>query len=349
MAGGWVAAGSVGAAIIGGVLQGDAAKSAANTQAQAQLNAAKIAAEAARFKPVGVTGNATDYYGNTTWGGADGTTPTTNLSDTALAQRNQLAGYAQRGLDQYGSAFDQSQQLGKAGQGMMSLGQSYLQQDPQAQAAQYMSQQQALLAPGREQALAALHNQQQQTGRAGLALGATSAEAGGMMATNPEMAALYNANHMQDLQLAAQSQQGGMQNAQFGQGMITAGAGAYDQMYNMQNKAFSPYQTAQGGVDQINQLGQGQMVTGMNIGGRQSQAGAVQGQILQAGGNAAANSMFNANAYSPWGNALSGAGQALGQYAQSSSQPQWHADKPFVYDSNGVKATLTGGTTFDGN
>jgi hypothetical protein len=134
--------------------------------------------------------------------------------------------------------------------------------------------------------------------------------------------------------------------------MITAGAGAYDQMYNMQNKAFSPYQTAQGGVDQLNQLGQGQMITGMNIGGRQSQAGAVQGQILQAGGNAAANSMFNANAYSPWGDALSGASKALGQYSQnmsSAQHPQWNADKPFVYDSNGVKATLTGGTTFNGN
>jgi len=44
-----------GANIVGGVMAGDAAKSAANTSAQAQLEAARIAADAARFRPIGTT------------------------------------------------------------------------------------------------------------------------------------------------------------------------------------------------------------------------------------------------------------------------------------------------------
>ena len=61
------------AAIIGsGYLQGQSAKNAANTSAQAQLQAAQIAADAAKFRPVGVTSRygtsqfTTDAQGNLT-------------------------------------------------------------------------------------------------------------------------------------------------------------------------------------------------------------------------------------------------------------------------------------------
>ena len=307
--------------IIGGMMQGNSARDASREQSQSQLESARIAANAARFTPVGVMGR----YGSSNFG-YDSTgrlnSAGYNLSPEALAQQNQLAGYTQRNLDQYGQAFDQSQALGQAGNSMFGLGQQYLGTSPQEQAQKYMSQQQGLLAGGREQQLAALRNQQQQTGRAGLATGATST---GMMATNPEMAAYYNSIAQQDANLAAQSTQGGMDYAKFGQGMMTAGAGAYDQMYGMQNNAYTPYQTAQSGVQGLEGQGQNMMNLGAKLGSSQAQAGAYQGGMLQAGGNAAANSMFNANAYSPWGNALSGSSQALGQYrtGQRQAQPQW--------------------------
>jgi hypothetical protein len=44
-----------GANIVGGVMAGNSARSAANTSAAAQLEAARIAADAAKFRPVGVT------------------------------------------------------------------------------------------------------------------------------------------------------------------------------------------------------------------------------------------------------------------------------------------------------
>ncbi len=46
---------SAGASLLGGFLQGEAAKDAAQTSAGAQTAAARIAAEEARFRPVGMT------------------------------------------------------------------------------------------------------------------------------------------------------------------------------------------------------------------------------------------------------------------------------------------------------
>jgi len=46
---------TAGASLLGGLIQGNAAKSAAKTQANAQLKAAQLAADEARFRPVGIT------------------------------------------------------------------------------------------------------------------------------------------------------------------------------------------------------------------------------------------------------------------------------------------------------
>jgi hypothetical protein len=79
--------------------------------------------------------------------------------------------------------------------------------DTQAVQQNYIAQQQGLLAPGREQQLAQLRNRQFQRGTTGLATGGTMAgyapNAQGLMATNPEMAAYYNAQAQQNAQLAA--------------------------------------------------------------------------------------------------------------------------------------------------
>ena len=72
---------------------------------------------------------------------------------------------------------------------------------------QYIAQQQGLLAPSREQQLSQLRNRQYQRGTTGLATGGTVAgyapNAAGLMATNPEMAAYYNALAREDATLSA--------------------------------------------------------------------------------------------------------------------------------------------------
>jgi len=51
----WGATALAGATVVSGYAQGKSAQNAANTSAQAQLQAAQIAADAARFRPVGIT------------------------------------------------------------------------------------------------------------------------------------------------------------------------------------------------------------------------------------------------------------------------------------------------------
>lgn len=120
----------------------------------------------------------------------------------------------------------QQLQPSQGAQAVTALGQQYLAQSPQEAAQRYMAQQQELLAPTRERQMAQLQNQLFQTGRGGLSVGATGARpsgAAGLGATSPEMEAYYNALAQQDAALAAQAQQAGQQQAQFGAGLLGTG------------------------------------------------------------------------------------------------------------------------------
>jgi len=100
-------------------------------------------------------------------------------------------------------------------------GAGYLAQSPEEARAEYIRTQQAVLAPGQEQQLAELRNQTFQTGRSGLAVGGT--QAGGLQATNPEMAAYYNSLANTNRQLAAGAEQAAQQRQTFGLGMLGQG------------------------------------------------------------------------------------------------------------------------------
>lgn len=297
--------------LAGGYMQGEAAKDAAETQANAQREAARIAAEAARFTPVGVTSR----FGSSQFG----YDPSGRLSSAGYtltpemrAYQDQMMGMLPQGLQQYQQAQGINQPLMQGAQGMFGLGQGYLATSPQEQAQKYMAEQQGLLAPGREQQLAQVRQGLFNTGRQGLAMGAT--DAGGMMATNPEMAAYYNAIAQQDAQLAAQSTQGGMDYAKFGAGMMGLGSQTMQDYYGNQVAAIQPWQTTMGLAQGVEGLGQGMMDVGAQLGGRQASAGAAQGGMLQSGMNLAAGSQAAANAYSPWANVLQGAGGMLQNY-----------------------------------
>lgn len=75
--------------------------------------------------------------------------------------------------------------------------------DTQAAAQRYVERQQALLRPERERQLAETREGLFRSGRGGLAV----AQGGNLQATNPEMAAYYNALAQQDAQLAANAEQ----------------------------------------------------------------------------------------------------------------------------------------------
>jgi hypothetical protein len=243
---------------------------ASNQAANATTNAANAAAQAAQFRPVGVTtrfGRSGFNYDPTT-GQLIGAGY--QAAPDVAAMREGLLGLAGTGLGQAQGAQAQQAGITQAGQGLFNLGQKYVAQTPEEQAKNWMTQQQQLLAPGREQQLANLTNQQQQQGRLGLATGGTAAGyttgGQGLQATNPQMAAYYNAMAQQDAQLGAQAQQAGMQQAQFGQGLMTGGLGLQNTGYGLQTSALAPYTNYMAGATGIENQALNAMTQGMGLG-----------------------------------------------------------------------------------
>ncbi|CAB4157801.1 hypothetical protein UFOVP678_48 [uncultured Caudovirales phage] len=158
-----------------------AIQSASQQSAQQQLEATRRAEAAASFRPVGVT----TAFGQSNFGFDPVTGQLTSAGYTATPE---VATQRQR---------------------LFTLGSEALPTttDTATLQQQYLEQQRGLLAPSREQQLAQLRNRQYQRGTTGLATGGTVAgyapNAAGLMATNPEMAAYYNALAREDATLAA--------------------------------------------------------------------------------------------------------------------------------------------------
>ena len=243
---------------------------ASNQAANATTNAAAQAAQAAQFRPVGVTtrfGKSGFQYDPTT---GQLTGAGYQVAPDVAAMREGLMGLAGTGIGQTQAQQAQQAGINQAGQGLFNLGQSYVGQNPQDVAQKYMAQQQQLLAPGREQQLANLTNQQQQQGRLGLATGGTSAGyaagAPGLQATNPQMAAYYNAMAQQDAQLGANAQTYGNQQVTFGQGLMNAGLGLQGTGYGLQTQALAPYTNYMAGATNLENQGLNALNQGSALG-----------------------------------------------------------------------------------
>jgi len=294
-----------GGQILGGLLGGSSARRAAQAQADAQIKAAQIAAEEARFRPEGIT---TRFCQSAFEYGPEGrvTGASYALRPEFAGMQERLLGLAGQGLTQAEMAPQQFAPLAGAGAGLFGLGQRYLAETPEQVAAKYMAGQQALLAPSRERQYAQLQNQLFQTGRGGLAVGATGMRPGGgagLGAANPELEAYYNAIAQQDAALAAQAQEAGQRQLAFGTGLFGTGAQLYDLYGRGQVGALAPYQAFLGGATGLEQLGQQPLELGSALGGRI--ANPTGANALYGGGMAAAQSMYGANAYNPFATALS--------------------------------------------
>jgi hypothetical protein len=186
---------------------------------------------------------------------------------------------------------------------LMGLGASYLAQTPEEVAQQYMSKQYDLLDPSRQRQLAGIRNQQFQTGRSGLSVGSTGLRpsgAQGLMGSNPELEAYYNALAQQDAQLAAQAQQAGQQ-------QVTFGTGLFGQAGQLENMAQQPFALSQGLAGQSSAAGARAGEIGLR--------GAVYGGALGTSAGATASPL--AYGLSGLGNPNSLLGGALGTYLTS--------------------------------
>jgi hypothetical protein len=186
---------------------------------------------------------------------------------------------------------------------LLSLGAGYLAQSPEEVAQKYMASQYDLLDPSRQRQLANIRNQQFQTGRGGLSVGSTGLRpsgAQGLMGSNPELEAYYNALAQQDAQLAAQAQQAGQQ-------QVTFGTGLFGEAGKLETMAQQPFTLSQGLAGQSSAAGARAGEIGLR--------GAVYGGALGTSAGATASPL--AYGLSGLGNPNSLLGGALGTYLTS--------------------------------
>lgn len=284
--------------------QAEQAQQAAQTQADAQIRAAQIAADAAKFRPVGVTTRfgqsafTTDAQGNVTGAGYA-------ASPEIRGYQDRLSALANQGLRDAELAPYAYLPLTGGAQSLFSLGQSYLAKSPEQAAQDYITKQQALLAPSQENQLALLQNQLFQQGRGG----AATAQGGNLMATSPELASYYNSLAQSNLALASQADQAAQQRIQFGAGLFNTGAGLQNQYYSGQTAAYAPFATAMDTSTGLEKLAQQPMNLGTQIGGQTTAANTLSGSLLSSGITQAAATMAKPDAYSASGNFLAGVAQ----------------------------------------
>ena len=247
--------GSLGTA--GLLAQQRVSREAAQAAQQQALQGGQTAANMAAFRPVGTT----TRFGTSSYSidpATGGLKADYSLSPLAAGYQEALAGMTGQGLMQ--------------GQQLQGLASQYLGESPAAVRQRYVEQQNALLAPGQEQQLAGIRNRLFQTGRGGLATGAT--EAGGLAATNPEMAAYYNALANQQRQIAAGADQAAQQQIQFGQ--------------QLAGQAYSPFTAGFGAQGAVEQAGQQPLALAQDLARLQAASGATQGQLYNTGAQRAA-------------------------------------------------------------
>ena len=275
-----------------GLLQGKSDVDAAKTQADAITKAAQIAADAAKFKPVGVT----TAFGSSNFGyDANG-----NLTSAGYQLTPELAAQRDAIMKAAGTTgMDWMKNTQTAGQGLFNLGQGYVAKTPEQAAAEWMAAQQKVLQPAQDTAYARMQQNLANTGRGGLSI----AQGTGMGAANPEAQAYYNALMQQNNELAAAGQAEGRAATTFGQGFMTGGLDLVSQGYN-------PYKTQFGTAQSVEQAGQNALDIGSALGGRAATAGANAGQTLYQGGTEAANATLEANAYNPYASLLAGGAKA---------------------------------------
>jgi hypothetical protein len=288
-------------------MQANAARGAARESAAAQRDAARIAAEEARFRPIGIT---------TRFGQSQFTTgPDGRVSGASYTVSPELRAYQDRfmsmaggqGMDYLAQAPELYAPMTGAATSLFDLGQQYIAQSPADVAQRYMTSQLDILAPQRERQLAALRNEQFQAGRSGLSVGATGMRPGGgagLAATNPEMEAYYNAIAQQDAELAGRAQTEGQRQLAFGTTLFGTGADLLGGYQRGLVGSLAPFQGYLGAAGEIEALGQQPLELGSALGGRI--ANPQGGQALLEGGMGAARTMQGANALNPTASFLQG-------------------------------------------
>jgi len=265
-----------GLGLAGGLLQGSQTQDALNNLSGQQASLANQTLNMGKFTPVGTTTRfgSSSFTVDPVTGGLKANY---TLSPEAQAYQTGLSGLGTQGL--------------QAGQSLMNLGQGYIGESPEAVRQRYIDQQTSLVAGGNEQTLAGIRNRLFQTGRGGLATGAT--EAGNMAATNPEMAAYYNSLANQQRQIAAGADTAAQNQVTFGQGLLNAASSPFSNVFNTQKS--------------VELAGQQPLELSTNLANTVATRGAAMGENYVRAMNPSLTNQYNAANYNPYATAFQGA------------------------------------------
>ena len=275
--------------VVGAVIGASGARSAARKQAEAtryaadaQERAAQLAAEEARFRPVGIStrfGQSQFQFG-----------PEGRLSGASYTTSPEIQALQDRLSALYGDSLGLAERAVAPSETLFGLGQQYLAQSPEQARNQYLQEQYAMLDPIRQREEARLGASVFGRGRAGLNIGDVG---------QPELAALANARRTQDLQLAAQAEQEA-------RNRIAYGTGLFGEAGRLQTSALAPFQTQFGVSQLLEQAALQPLDIGAQLGGRTATAGATAGQMLLRGGLDAASTRLGGQQQQIAANQLAG-------------------------------------------
>jgi hypothetical protein len=268
-----------GLGLIGSSMAASSADRAARTSANAQLEAARIAAEEQRFKPVGITsrfGQSQFQFG-----------PEGRLSGASYTASPEIQALQDRLSALYGLSLGQAEEaqglmpgISQQARGLFNLGTSYLSESPEQARQRIFNQLQAVREP-------AQMREEQRLGAGAFGRGRTGLNISGM--GQPELFALVQAREEQRMRDALAAEQQAQQQIEFGRGLFGSGLGLQEAGYGLQTSALGPFQSQFGLTQLLEEAAQQPLDIGAQLGGRSAQAGANVGQTLLSGGQTAAN------------------------------------------------------------
>lgn len=258
----WPAIAAAATSLIGSSLAGRSAERAARTAASAQERSARIAASASAFRPVGVSTRfgtsrfqmGTDQYGNPIVTGAG-----YEASPEIRAYQDRLAALAGQGLSEAEGARLFGMPLQDAAQRSFALGAGYLAESPEAARQRAFNLLQDVRRPEQireENRLAATAFGR---GRAGVNIGG---------AGQPELFALARAREEQRARDVLSAEQLAQQQIQFGTGLFGTGANLESTRLGLQSTALSPFMSAFGAQQSLEQAAMQPLEIGAQLGGR---------------------------------------------------------------------------------
>jgi hypothetical protein len=264
-----------GLGLIGSSMAGQSAERAARTQAAAQERAAQLAAEEARFRPVGITsrfGTSAFQFG-----------PEGRLSGASYTASPEIQALQNRLSALYGDSLGLAEMAPETARGLFNLGTGYLSESPEAARQRIFNQLQTAREP-------AQIREEQRLGAGVFGRGRAGLNISGM--GQPELFALAQAREEQRMQDVLAAEQQAQQQIGFGQGLLSSA-------YQLPVQALAPFQTQFGTAQSLEAAAMEPLSLGAQLGGRTAQAGGTAAQLLGSGLTSAAQTRAQGSMVGP--------------------------------------------------